>query len=109
MEKNPPPSRDAEIFARDKLYLNDDPALDAIGKPSTRNRWRSQGYGPVWIRLGDAPGCRVAYLGAELNQWLSERMAASTTEADAKPTAKRWASRRQNDLRRKLERQTSHG
>ena len=55
------------MFDDDKLYLAGDPALLVLSRPSTLAHWRSDGRGPAFIKLGS----RVAYRGADLNQWLA--------------------------------------
>ena len=57
------------MFEKDKLYFTDDPALRDIGPYSTLANWRSQGRGPIYIKVG----ARVAYSGADLNRWLEQR------------------------------------
>ena len=57
------------MFDDHKLYLNGDPALLVLGRPSTRAHWRSAGCGPAFIKLG----ARVAYRGSDLNEWLESR------------------------------------
>lgn len=54
------------MFEPDKLYLTSDPALLALGPYSTLAHWRSEGRGPAFVKLGS----RVAYRGADLNEWL---------------------------------------
>ena len=53
------------MFDDDKLYLADDAALLALGRPSTLAHWRSEGRGPSYVKLGS----RVAYRGCHLNEW----------------------------------------
>ena len=57
------------MFDDDKLYLNGDPALLVLGRPSTLAHWRSEGRGPAFIKLG----ARVGYRGLDLNRWLETR------------------------------------
>lgn len=88
-----------KFFDDERLYFNDDKSLDApIGARSTRARQRCEGSGPEFLRLGDGPGARIAYPGNALNRWLAERLASSTSQADAKPHARRWASRRRKKI-----------
>ena len=54
------------MFDNDRLYLAGDPALLALGRPSTLAHWRCEGRGPAYIKIGP----RVAYRGSDLNQWL---------------------------------------
>ena len=57
------------MFDDGKLYRTNDPALLAIGSPSTLARWRSEGRGPAYIKIGS----RVAYRGLDLNEWMARR------------------------------------
>ena len=47
----------------------------------TLARWRCEGRGPPFIRLGGIGG-RVAYRTADVDAWLASRRAFSTAEAD---------------------------
>lgn len=47
----------APMFNATKLYLSDDAELKVLGSPSTLAHWRSEGRGPMYIKLGS----RVAY------------------------------------------------
>ena len=64
------------MFDPNKLYLNSDKALDAIAGIHTRNHWRVVGAGPAYIKLGQ----RVAYSGADLNDWLRARRVATVDQ-----------------------------
>ena len=55
------------MFDDDKIYLAGDPALLVIGRPSTLAHWRSEGRGPVYLKLG----ARVGYRGCHLNEWMA--------------------------------------
>ena len=55
------------MYDDDRLYLAGDPALLALGRPSTLAHWRSEGRGPAYVKLGS----RVAYRGSDLNEWLA--------------------------------------
>ena len=57
------------MFDEHTFYLNTDPALDAIAPRHTRNHWRVVGRGPAYHRLGQ----KIAYYGADLNDWLRAR------------------------------------
>jgi predicted DNA-binding transcriptional regulator AlpA len=46
----------------------------------TLARWRCEGRGPPFIRMG--VGGRVAYLTVDVDAWLASRRAFSTAEAD---------------------------
>src|SRR5829696_1848371 len=47
----------------------------------TLARWRCEGRGPAFIRLGGSGG-RVAYRAVGIDAWLASRRAYSTAEAD---------------------------
>ena len=55
------------MFDDGKLYLAGDPALAVIASYSTMAHWRVGGSGPPYLKLGQ----RVAYRGADLNEWLA--------------------------------------
>ncbi|MYA29076.1 MAG: MerR family transcriptional regulator [Nitrospira sp. SB0672_bin_25] len=57
------------------MYRPGDPALLALGKPQTLAHWRSQGRGPVFVKLGAA----VGYCGKDLNAWLTTRRVETKT------------------------------
>ena len=57
------------MFQDDKLYFTGDAALLALAPYSTLAHWRSEGRGPVYVKIG----ARVAYRGADLNTWLASR------------------------------------
>ena len=57
------------MFDENRLYMTDDPALRALVPYSTMAHWRSEGRGPAFIKIG----WRVAYRGADLNNWLASR------------------------------------
>ena len=47
----------------------------------TLARWRCEGRGPAFIRLGGSGG-RVAYRAVDIDAWLASHRAFSTAEAD---------------------------
>lgn len=63
-------------FEYDKIYLNDDPDLDILAAPQTRARWRCEGQGPAFVKLGR----RVAYLGRDLISYVERRRVSSTSQ-----------------------------
>ena len=44
-----------------------------IGTASTLARWRSDGRGPSYSKVGHGQGSRVLYSGATLNSWLASQ------------------------------------
>lgn len=58
------------MFDDNRLYLAGDPALLALGRPSTLAHWRCEGRGPAYVKLGS----RVAYLGLHLNEWVKRQV-----------------------------------
>jgi predicted DNA-binding transcriptional regulator AlpA len=54
--------------------------------PQTLRKWRLQGKGPRYVRLGDSPRSRVMYRLADLEVWLAHRTYGSTAEE----TVDRW-------------------
>ena len=65
------------MFEDRKLYLTDDPALLVLGRPLTLAHWRSEGRGPVYIKMSG----RVAYRGSDLNEWLDARRVRPTDDS----------------------------
>ena len=59
-------SGDLLVFDPDKLYPANDPALRVLGGYFTLSRWRSDGTGPAFVRIGR----RVLYRGTDLNAFL---------------------------------------
>ena len=57
------------MFDENKLYLTNDAALKSLAAPSTFAHWRSEGFGPSYVKIGG----RVAYRGGDLNLWLESR------------------------------------
>jgi predicted DNA-binding transcriptional regulator AlpA len=49
-------------------------------KPQTLARWRMDGRGPRFIRLGSTPKSRTAYTPAEIERWLDSHTATSTSD-----------------------------
>ena len=44
----------------------------------TLRKWRLQGLGPPYVRLGDGPGARVAYRQGDIDAWVAARVYTST-------------------------------
>jgi predicted DNA-binding transcriptional regulator AlpA len=47
-------------------------------RAQTLRKWRVEGRGPRYVRLGDGPGARVVYRVADVEQWLTARTFAGT-------------------------------
>ena len=73
------------VFEPAKIYLNSNPELDEpIAAKQTRDRWRSEGVEPAYIRLGGESGRgRIGYYGRDLNAWLSTRRVMPSDNRDA--------------------------
>ena len=54
-----------EYFDPNRLYDDDDDQLDLIAPKSKRAKWRSNGFGPAFLRFGR----RIKYDGTDLNEW----------------------------------------
>lgn len=67
------------MFDNDKLYRATDPALLVLGRRGTLARWRTEGTGSAYIKLGS----RVAYRGSHLNAWLADRTVRPTDDRQA--------------------------
>lgn len=52
-------------------------------KPNTLEIWRSQGKGPPYLKLGDAPQAAVRYLRSAVAAWAARRAFSSTSEHTA--------------------------
>lgn len=52
-------------------------------RPQTLRKWRLEGRGPRYVRLGETLLSRVTYRFVDLQDWLAERTYASTTEETA--------------------------
>ena len=59
-------------------------------KPSTLERWRSKGEGPVFHKIGG----RIYYTRADLDAWIESRRRRSTAEHWAKKSAEASRDRR---------------
>lgn len=71
------PTTDPRVTIR---LLSTKQAADYLGlKSQTLRRWRMQGDGPAYVRLGNTPRARVAYRNADLDLWLDQRVFYSTS------------------------------
>ena len=61
----------------DLLYLPAEAAAAIRSNPRTLERWRREGSGPSFIRLGKR---RVAYRGVDLVAWLNGRVRQHTAQ-----------------------------
>ena len=52
--------------------------------PRTAQRWRTEGTGPAFVRLGKR---RIVYRVADVEQWLAQRTFASRADEVARQTA----------------------
>ncbi len=62
-------------------------------KPQTLRKWRLNGRGPRYCRLG-GPGGRVAYRPADIEEWLSKSTFSSTSSETVTRSARASGSRR---------------
>ncbi len=63
------------------LLLTSPQAAERLGlKPQTLRKWRCQGAGPRFVRLGTGPRARACYRLADLEAWLDARSFSSTAE-----------------------------
>ena len=65
------------MFDDDKLYPTSDPKLLALAARQTLARWRHEGRGPAFVKLGS----RVAYTGRALNEWIDSQTVRPTATA----------------------------
>lgn len=61
----------------DLIYLPAEAATAIRSNPRTLERWRREGSGPNFIRIGKR---RVAYRGADLIAWLNARVRQRTAQ-----------------------------
>lgn len=57
----------ANLFEDNRIYVLGDPELDVLGSREKLAQWRHRRVGPPWVKIGR----KVAYLGSDLNTWLS--------------------------------------
>lgn len=67
----------ANIFEHKRTYVLGDPELEVLGTREKLAQWRHRRVGPPWIKIGR----KVAYLGADLNAWLSAQRTDPNSEA----------------------------
>lgn len=65
------------------MYTTIDLATRLGLSPQTLRRWRMWGHGPRYHRLG-GPRSRALYRQEEVERWLAEREAGSTSEEAAR-------------------------
>ncbi|SMX23375.1 MerR family transcriptional regulator [Boseongicola aestuarii] len=56
-----------ELFQNDRTYILGDPELDVLGSREKLAQWRHRMVGPPWVKIGR----KVAYLGTDLNAYLT--------------------------------------
>jgi hypothetical protein len=49
-------------------------------RPQTLRRWRLEGRGPRYIRIGNGPAARVLYRWADVETWMAARTFTTTSE-----------------------------
>ncbi len=57
----------AKIFEDNRTYVLGDPELNVLGTREKLAQWRHRMVGPPWVKIGR----KVAYLGADLNDWMA--------------------------------------
>jgi len=63
-----------------ELYINNDQTAKTIRiSPRTLEKWRVQGRGPAYLKLG----ARVVYARRDIEQWLEAQRRTSTSQAAA--------------------------
>lgn len=67
----------AEIFDSKRTYMLGDPELEVLGSREKLAQWRHRNVGPAFIRIGR----RIAYHGADLNDWINARRTDPNNEA----------------------------
>ena len=61
-------------YKRSQVLFNEEKTARVFGvTKGTLRRWRREGKGPPWHKLGDEPGAAIRYLGGDLAQWLASR------------------------------------
>ncbi len=64
--------------------LSSSEVADLLGlKPQTLRKWRLQGDGPRYIRLGHGKRGRVVYRLSDLRVWLEQRTFSHTAEEES--------------------------
>ena len=57
-----------KLFKEDRNYVLGDPDLEVIGRRAKLARWRHEGKGPAYYRLGR----KIIYRGSDLNAWADD-------------------------------------
>ena len=73
------------VFEPNTLLTEHQAAARLALSVRTLQNWRVSGRGPSWIRCG---GRSVRYRGADLDEFIAGGVVSSTSEADAKRSAK---------------------
>ena len=65
-----------KLFEDDRNYVLGDVELEIIGCREKLARWRYEGRGPAYYRLGR----KIIYRGSDLNDWVDQNRIAPLTE-----------------------------
>lgn len=68
----------ATALGDDALYLPRDAAPKVGASEAALQKWRTEGTGPVFVKLGKR---KVGYRASDLRNWLESRAAVSTADA----------------------------
>ena len=69
-----------DITKSTRLLTSPEAAAYLSRQPQTLRLWRVRGFGPRYIRMGNAPYARVAYRTQDLEEWLAARTFRNTTQ-----------------------------
>lgn len=69
------------MLVDDTVYLPKEAAERIGSSPATLQKWRSEGGGPVFVKLGRR---KVGYTASSLSTWLASRTATSCADARAR-------------------------
>lgn len=76
-------SNESPKAPRNELLTTQEAADILRLSPRTLERFRVQGIGPKYVKLGPGKRARVAYRRADLASWIGESVFASTSEYEA--------------------------
>ena len=66
------------MLVDDPVYLPKEAAERIGSSPATLQKWRCEGGGPVFVKLGRR---KVGYTASALREWLASRRATTTADA----------------------------